>query len=819
MADNVTGQIGADQVYLENAATEATLRLLLAATLATTKEQRKAIQDLVQKAGLDPTKVEAANEGLTTLGTAAVKVESVLTVASNQISKVFEETSRIVGQFTAGTMQASGIFGEFVKIGGPVGLVASGLQKVAQFQEAQLVTYQDITRAGVNFSGSLTEMRVSAAQMNLTMGEFTNLIKNNGDAFARMGGTADDGFKNFKKVSTELVNSEAGDKLRALGLTSEQVNQGLATYISTTGGRSRKEMENTAALTASATAYMQELDALAEATGKTKDEQIAAGKEAAANQAWQAHLGTLTEEQKAKAEIARAEALARGGKGAEQALMSAAMGFPPMTKAAQEYTAMAGNASRVTRDQAAAIKDNTKTVDDMKRGGAAYNAALVTDAKNLGVAGNAIIMQGGSMAGTASAIIGASNRIIKQGTDKAGEAEKQLDEINKRREEREKSQADGAAKTQTALKVLGAVIMDKIIGPISALLMPVINGLIQGISFLLVGLAKVPLAFEALSAVVAAVTLKYIYQKAAMMVNSAKGTGSKVLDILPGGGDNGTIGRQRDAKGKFVKAGVNKGGALGGIVGGAAGGGGMLEGLGAGIKSIGSALAGLGPQAPMILAGAAAVGGAIVLVGAGIAGATWLLGKALPSLAEGLTSFSEIDGVNLIKVGAGVAALGAGLAVFGAGGVMSSVGGAVSGLVDSLGGLVGVKSPVEKLKDFAALGPGLEQSGKGMQAFTTNMNALLNTDLSKISKLTEELAKLKAASAPAEKGVVATVGDVLKTAVGGGKEGGGSSESLTKELQTLNKQTADLLRVMRESANSTEKTASILAARGNLFRS
>jgi hypothetical protein len=236
------------------------------------------------------------------------------------------------------------------------------------------------------------------------------------------------------------------------------------------------------------------------------------------------------------------------------------------------------------------------------------------------------------------------------------------------------------------------------------------------------------------------------------------------------------------------------------------------------------------PQAVQITLGAGAVGAAIVLIGAGIAGAAWLMGAALPKLAEGLTSFSEINGGNLIAVGAGVAALGAGLAVFGAGGVMGSIGGLVSGLVDGLGSLVGVKSPVEKIKEFASLGPGLEQAGKGIQAFTTNMNALLNTDLSKISALTNELQKLKAASTPAEKGILATASDLVKTAItssasstegGGGKGGPGAgdmSEILTRELKALNKQTETLVKAMREAADSTAKTASLIASNGNLFR-
>ena len=805
MAENVTGQIGNDQVSLENAATESTLKLLLQATLATTKEQKKAVADLVQKAGLDPEKVEKVNTGLSGMALATAKVSGAfagLNTAADTLRTIFDKTAGITEKLTSGAGQASDVFGVFAGMGGAIGLAGTGFQKLAKFQEEQLKNYQEITRAGVSFGGSLTDMRMAASNMYLTMDQFTSLIKNNSESFAKMGGTADDGAKAFATLSKSLLSSEAGDNLRALGYTSEQVNQGLATYITMTGGRNKQEMANTAALTASAAAYMTELDSLAEITGKTKDEQIAAGKEAAANQAWQSHLMTLTEEQKAKAEVARAEAFARGGKGAEQALISAAMGFPPMTKAAQEYTAIAGNMNQVTLKQANSIKDNTKSIDDMKKGATAYNAASVKDKEALGVAANAIIMQGGALAGTAGAVLGSANRSIQQGAETDAKAEAQLAAVDQKRKEREKSQADAAAKSQKALQEMGQQILTNLM-PIVSELLNYLNPLVGYIADFTKYLAESPNLLKALGFAIAAVTAGFVAYKTYQGISAVGG--------MLGG---------------------SKGGSAGGIAekvtGGAAGGG--LKGLGEGIRGLGMSLATLGPEAPMIAAGAAGMAAAIILIGGAVAGVVWMIGKTLPTLAEGIGSFADIDGDNLVSVGLGVAALGAGLAIFGAGGVMSSVGGVVSGLADGLGSLFGVKSPIEKLKEFATLGPGMEQAGNGIQAFTTNMNALLNTDLSKIAALSAELQKLKEASTPAEKGILATASDLVKTAItstatpteGGGNKGNSSatdtSEILHREIKALNKQTEALVKAMREAADNTAKTASLIASNGNLFR-
>jgi hypothetical protein len=65
----VTGRIGDQDVALNNAATEATLKLLLQATLNANKQSLSTIQNLAQKSGLSPQAVEAANKGLTQTST------------------------------------------------------------------------------------------------------------------------------------------------------------------------------------------------------------------------------------------------------------------------------------------------------------------------------------------------------------------------------------------------------------------------------------------------------------------------------------------------------------------------------------------------------------------------------------------------------------------------------------------------------------------------------------------------------------------------------------------------------------------------------
>lgn len=144
---------------------------------------------------------------------------------------------------------------------------------------------------------------------------------------------------------------------------------------------------------------------------------------------------------------------------------------------------------------------------------------------------------------------------------------------------------------------------------------------------------------------------------------------------------------------------------------------GLGSGVGALIEGVLRGLAG-GLQAmanPAILIGAGILAGSIVLIGGAIAGATWMMGKALPTMAEGLKAFGDIDGSNLISVGGGMIAIGAGLAAMGAGEVVNALGGLASGLLNFFSGK---EDPIDRLKRFGQLSDPLSIAGDALNKFS-----------------------------------------------------------------------------------------------------
>ena len=270
----VTGTIGNENVILDNAATEATLRQLLQATIAAGTKNTKALEDMAKSSGMNPDTIKKVNTELTDQAPKLKKVNVELT--EGQV-KLLEFGKKLVD----GTAQTSDLFSAFSLLPGVLGTVAKGLSLIASYQEKNFETYQKITNAGVNFGGSLTDLRLAAANSYLTLDQFANLMKNNGKTFASMGTTANDGAKAFANLSNNIIKSDLGTKLGALGYSFEEMNTGTLNYIAATGGRTQSEMKNTKALADASASYLEELDKLAQFTGASRSQMEEEAKKAA----------------------------------------------------------------------------------------------------------------------------------------------------------------------------------------------------------------------------------------------------------------------------------------------------------------------------------------------------------------------------------------------------------------------------------------------------------------------------------------------------------------------------------------------------------
>ena len=332
MAEQVTGIIGQEQVLLNNAASEATLRLLLEATRSTNKEAAVAIDRMAAKAGIDSKAIETVNTSVKASSTSFKNLNS----AVDAVTPAFDQLKQSTQHLTSGVGSASAVLEVALsRATGAVGLFATGLIALLKFQEQSLNSYRELTKSGVNFSGSLTDMRLAAASTYMTLAEFTNVVKNNGEALAKMGTSVNDGVQKFKTLSNTFLSSEAGTNLMALGYTAEEVNNGLITFASSTGRAANGQIASTESITKATAAYLTELDAITQFTGTSRKQLEDDQKKAAAQAAFQRKLASMAPEDAAKLKAAYDQASASGIKGATDLVMSTALGLPPMTEAAR----------------------------------------------------------------------------------------------------------------------------------------------------------------------------------------------------------------------------------------------------------------------------------------------------------------------------------------------------------------------------------------------------------------------------------------------------------------------------------------------------
>jgi hypothetical protein len=251
----VNGTIGNEQVILNNAATEATLKALLLAT-AGSQDKMERLLAMAGKVGLDNKAIEEANKAIAEeakvvrrLTEDELKLADQIKEREQKVINRFQKLDQTIVSLMDGTASASGIFktmGE--QLPGVIGMVVSGMGRLIAIQEQNFQAYQQLTQNGISFGGSLTSMRQAAANAYLTLDQFQNVLKNNSQMLAMLGGTADQGAMSFAKMSGELMQSDAGRHLQSLGYTSEEVSGGMANYLTMSGGRNAQEMKNTKAI-------------------------------------------------------------------------------------------------------------------------------------------------------------------------------------------------------------------------------------------------------------------------------------------------------------------------------------------------------------------------------------------------------------------------------------------------------------------------------------------------------------------------------------------------------------------------------------------
>lgn len=477
MADNVTGFIGQEQVELNNAATESTLRLILAGIKGSSKEAAAAIDKMVVKAGIDAKTVEAANTEVKKTTTSFKGIKDAADRLTPSFNTLVDTTEKLV----KGNAQASDMLDiAFKNASGVVAMFGKGLIKLAQFQEEALSSYRSLTQSGINFGGSLTDLRMAASNSYMTLDSFATLMKSNSQDLTRLGGSANSGAVAFSKFSREILSSQVGAQLMALGYDAKEANQGMITYLSTAGVSNAKDLASNKELREGTAQYLNELDRLSELTGKSREELNETMKKQKLDAEIQVTGARMGAKERAVFEQNVRYMTEKYGAAGKDMALAQAQGRAVITKEGQTLTALApGMQAAVEKMNEAGIKYGVGSKQYID----AQNEAALAAQQGLGNIPTVAFSANDALKSLSTATISVAN------DQKAGLTSKEAfdardKKIADERAAREVSQAKAASDTQRAMSELGQKILAGLM-PIVDALLPILNGAVSVLSFLI----------------------------------------------------------------------------------------------------------------------------------------------------------------------------------------------------------------------------------------------------------------------------------------------------------------------------------------------
>ena len=655
-----------------------------------------------------------------------------------------------------------------------VPLVGKYLGPLASLFDDSFEAFQSVASSGAAFNNSLTQMRSAAAEARMPLQEFTGMISANSDKLAQFGGTATGGALQIVKLNKALGSQR--EELLNMGLSYQDINEALIDYqyLQRAGNRGLKLSQQQQVNQADAAArYTKNLVTLGKLTGEDVKSQQAKIAAAQMDVAMQAKLAGLSAEEREKMDTLMANTLASGGEQAVEALKREFLGMPPLTQEAALFTTQFGEQVTAIKNGLADVYDSNVDGAQMQAKGVNYmmdmiNGASATFARLEPGMSAAAAGLDGPMAEVAAQLQSAGIKF----TDFIDRDTGEVDQV-RLRAALETAVAEGKnrdattnsiVQTKEALAETRKAFETSVISPLMESVAPALQELTGYLNELanseefkdamseigtmfkefkpkveafveafkkdpmktLKGLAGDLLSGvgsmigDALVSVITSPKVIAAMVGGVALLWGAKAITSKLGSVLGsvfGGGAPGTSGV--DPRGKQQRGGGTAG-KLGGGIGNFVGqmGAGVMKGAAAGLAAFG------GPQSLAIGLGAVTLGAAITAIGAGIAGATWLMGSALPTFAEGMDAFKDIDGDNLLSVAKGIAAVGTAIAAMGVGSAIGSFGNIISTVLDALPG----KSPLEKIQDFSEIKLNKEQIESNSQAIMAYSNAMKGFD-------------------------------------------------------------------------------------------
>ena len=671
----------------DGVASEATLKSLADSIKALAKSTGK--DPRAEEAKLMKTANEARKSGIKVIKDQNDAMED-LTTSAERASKQMDSMGRGIGNLVLNGIGA--VLGSAVNLGKELAfggdrmtdfarhlpVVGGHLAVLTQFVDDNIDSFRQLAGVGVDFGETIFEVRRQAAVAGVSLDAFQQAVINNSTELARFGGNAQSGARALAQISGS-VSSKLGDGFDRLGISMEEQVDYTAQYLAQQTRVGRAQTMTQAQLSAGAGEYILQLDRLAKLTGKSRDELAAEMAAEAVSPAMNILYNSLAD---GGAQIKGQLSSIGASAGPEmRAAMEELIAFNgvPQTEFAKSLLLLNPELSGLAQN----MRDNNASMEDIESALAQTQRNAVERARN----DVDILTVDAQRGGLISQAIDVALGINKQQGDAAEVAAAQ----NAAMEDETRSLLSFQRRVAELRGAFNeAAIENGIFGGLQEALS---TGLRDGLGVAMASTAVV----TAIAGIFAANSIK---NRIADMIGGGR-------ESRRGGGRGGMMG----AAGRGAGAGIA----------------GLGRGVGAGISGLGNGLAAAGLKAPAIIAGGVAIGAAIGAIGLGVAGATWLMGEALPNLAEGLEPFGEIDGAALKSASVGLLALSGGIAAFGAGSFVAGIANLGATAMDTISEFLGGQTVMQRIEAFNGLNidaASMQANAEAIVAFGNAMAAL-----------------------------------------------------------------------------------------------
>ena len=163
---------------------------------------------------------------------------------------------------------------DFIKQFGTVGFLAGNA--ISTFGNIILDvnnTMRETGRVGVTFNGNMGEYNAAVMQGQLTMPEFSRLLKDSTSSMAGFGGGMDNATRGFLGVLTEIQGTEVALNLKAAGMQSQEFAEILAIIGTSMSGANMKDEKTRQMAVVSTTLLADEMNRIAQITGRSRQAQ------------------------------------------------------------------------------------------------------------------------------------------------------------------------------------------------------------------------------------------------------------------------------------------------------------------------------------------------------------------------------------------------------------------------------------------------------------------------------------------------------------------------------------------------------------------